>query len=342
MPLSPATDPTARDLTRSGDVTASTLAPGALLPLVISPVDGGTDLRRWLADHREEVEAALAVHGGILFRGWNLPGAVEFENAAKSIYGQLYGDYGDLPRADAGEKIYESTWYPNDQMILYHNESSHLNMWPKKISFFCLVPAAKEGRTPVFDTRLVCRKIDPKVLEDFRQKGLMYVRNFHDGVDPTWQAFFHTEDKRVVEKMCEAAGAECEWTASGGLRVKQRTNAVWTHPRTGEEIFFNQVQLHHIACVDEETREALRELYGDEDLPRNVYYGDGSLIPDDVVEHLGKVFEDISVRFWWQKHDMIMLDNMLTTHARDPFEGERKIVVAMGQMISIEEALAPA
>ncbi len=29
---------------------------------------------------------------------------------------------------------------------------------------------------------------------------------------------------------------------------------------------------------------------------------------------------------------MILLDNMLVAHARDPFEGPRKIVVAMGDM----------
>jgi hypothetical protein len=34
---------------------------------------------------------------------------------------------------------------------------------------------------------------------------------------------------------------------------------------------------------------------------------------------------------------MIMLDNMLTTHARDTFEGPRQIVVAMGQMIDADQ-----
>ncbi len=32
-----------------------------------------------------------------------------------------------------------------------------------------------------------------------------------------------------------------------------------------------------------------------------------------------------------------MLDNMLTAHGRNPFAGERKIVVAMGEMVSSEE-----
>ena len=94
------------------------------------------------------------------------------------------------------------------------------------------------------------------------------------------------------------------------------------------------MQIHHIYCVDEETREGLRALFDEEDLPRNVYYGDGSQISDEEMEEIGQAFERIAVRFQWQKGDMAMLDNILTTHARDSFEGPRQIVVAMGQMIN--------
>ncbi len=253
MTLTPATDPTALELTRAGEVTASTFAPGALLPLVVTPTNRGLLLEDWAKQNRDLLEQALLRHGAVLFRGWDLPGPADFERSALAFYGELYSDYGDLPRAEAGEKIYESTWYPNDQMILYHNESSHLNMWPMKISFYCVVPASKGGMTPVFDTRGVCAQIDPKVLAELRAKGLMYVRNFSPGVDPTWQKFFHTEDRGTVEGMCREAGASCEWTAGDGLRISQKTHAVWKHPKTGEEVFFNQIQLHHIACVDPET-----------------------------------------------------------------------------------------
>jgi hypothetical protein len=341
MTISSAT-PNAPELGASKEVKTSTLAPGQRLPLIVEPADPSLSLEAWAAANKESIESALLKHGAILFRNGNLPTPRDFEKAAQVVYGGLYSDYGDLPRAEAGEKIYESTWYPNDQMILYHNESSHLNMWPMKISFFCVTPAAKGGATPIFDTRGVCAMIDPKVLATFREKGLLYVRNFSPGVDPTWQAFFHTEDRAKVEAMCAEAGATCQWMPGDGLRISQKTHALWKHPKTGEEIFFNQIQLHHIACVDEETREALRELYSDDELPRNVYYGDGTPIPDEVVQHLSEVFEKVAIRGTWQKGDMIMLDNMLTTHARDPFEGERKIVVAMGQMMTIEEALAAA
>ena len=40
-----------------------------------------------------------------------------------------------------------------------------------------------------------------------------------------------------------------------------------------------------------------------------------------------------AVRFQWQHGDMVSLDNMLVAHARDPYVGPRKIVVALGDMV---------
>jgi alpha-ketoglutarate-dependent taurine dioxygenase len=330
------------DAGRTSTVTADapegvrtyTLSEGGRLPLVVEPVSEGIVLADWNLKHRAWVEQQLLTHGGVLFRNFKLPSPADFERAAKAIYGELFGDYGDLPKNAAGEKIYESTPYPADQMILYHNESSHLPTFPNRISFHCVTPAPVGGCTPVFDTRVVLDHIDPAVLAKFREKGLMYVRNFSKGVDPTWEAFFHTSEKSVVEQMCRDAGSDFEWKADGGLRVINRTKGIVKHPKTKEEMFFNQVQIHHIYCVDEDTRDGLRALFDEQDLPRNVYYGDGSPISDETMEHLGQVFEKIAVRFKWQKGDMVMLDNMLVTHARDTFEGPRHIVVAMGNMIN--------
>ena len=75
-------------------------------------------------------------------------------------------------------------------------------------------------------------------------------------------------------------------------------------------------------------------MLGIDSLPRNVYYGDGTPLEDEVVEEIGLLYERTAVRFPWQEGDLIMLDNMLVAHARDPFVGPRKIVVAMGDMIA--------
>src|SRR6476661_7801829 len=314
-------------------VRAYTLNEGGL-PLVIEPTAEGIVLAEWNAKNREWVEAQLLVHGGILFRNFNLPSPADFERAAKAVYGELFADYGDLPRNAAGEKIYESTPYPPDQMILYHNESSHLPSFPTKISFHCVTPAKKGGCTPIFDTREVLKHIDPAVVQAFRTKGLMYVRNFSKGVDPTWEEFFHTTDKAKVEQMCRDAGSDFEWKKDGGLRVINRTKGIVKHPKSLEEMFFNQVQIHHIYCVDEETRDSLRALFDEEDLPRNVYYGDGMPIPDETIEHVSDVFERACVEFPWQHGDLVAVDNMLVAHARRPYKEPRKMYVCMGEMVS--------
>ncbi len=71
--------------------------------------------------------------------------------------------------------------------------------------------------------------------------------------------------------------------------------------------------------------------YGEENLPRNAYFGDGERIEPTVIEHINCVYEQTAVAFPWQKGDVLMLDNMLAAHGRNPFKGQRKIVVGMAQ-----------
>jgi len=301
------------------------------LPLVITPAVDNVDLARWCAAHTEDVERHLNRYGAITFRGFALAGPPEFEAVASAIAGELFGEYGDLPPEETGQRIYHSTPYPPDKTILFHNESSHFSSWPLRQFFFCVIPSREGGETPLLDCREVCKVLDNEIVEAFERKGLMYVRNFSEGIDVPWQDFFHTDDKTAVERTCSDSGMSCEWTELG-LRVRQPGKGVRTHPRTGERVFFNQVQLHHVACLDEETRTAMRQLFADEDLPRNVYYGDGTPIPDEVIHRIGEVYEQLCVETPWQEGDLVALDNMLVAHARRPFAGERKIVVAMGQM----------
>jgi alpha-ketoglutarate-dependent taurine dioxygenase len=75
-------------------------------------------------------------------------------------------------------------------------------------------------------------------------------------------------------------------------------------------------------------------MFREEDLPRNVYYGGGTLIEDSVVAEISKIYRQQAIRFQWQAGDIILLDNMMVAHARDPCEGTRKILVAMAEMIT--------
>ena len=104
-------------------------------------------------------------------------------------------------------------------------------------------------------------------------------------------------------------------------------------------VFFNQLQLHHVSCLAPPVYESLRSMMPVEDFPRNVYYGDGTTIEDEVMDQLLTLYRQQAIAFPWQQHDIIMLNNMLVAHSRNPYVGERKIVVALGNIVSKQEIL---
>jgi non-ribosomal peptide synthase protein (TIGR01720 family) len=303
------------------------------LPLVVRPAIAELDLIDWAKDNRELIEKRLLRHGALLFRGFQIETASQFEQLAQVICPDLFGEYGDLPREGVGGKVYGSTPYPADKTILFHNESSHMQRWPLKIFFYCLTPPLEGGETPFVDCRRAYQLLDDKLRERLVQKQLMYVRNYIDGLDVSWQSFFHTNERAVVEELCRKTAVDCEWRNGSGLRTRQIRPAVAKHPKTGEMVLFHQMQLHHVSCLEPELRGSLLTMYREDELPRSLYYGDGMPIEDSVIQEIDEVYRQAASSFSWQRGDILLLDNMLTAHGRNPYVGDRKIVVTMGEMI---------
>jgi len=138
-------------------------------------------------------------------------------------------------------------------------------------------------------------------------------------VDLTWQNVFQTENKSDVEAFCRSAGIEAEWLDKNRLRTRQVCQAVAKHPRTGDMVWFNQAHLFHISSLKPEIRESLLSVFGERDLPRNAYYGDGTAIEDSVLDEIREAYRAEQVIFPWSQGDLLMLDNMLTAHGRSPF-----------------------
>lgn len=325
-----------------GQVRLSLLADGLNLPVVIEAIAPGLDPSAWAGTHRQAVEALLCRHGAVLFRGFELASVPAFEAFAEALSPGLHGSYGDLPKKEGGRNVYRSTPYPEREMILYHNESSHLESWPRKQWFYCEQPSRVGGATPLADIRQVLRQLPAEVVARFEQKGLMYSRTFTAGVEPGWESFFGTTDRGEVERRCREQGTDFEWLDGDTLQVRTLCPAVIRHPQTGEAAFFNQVQLHHPFCLGEEMREDLLDMFGADRLPRMVSYGDGTPIEDEVMALVGDAYEACAVRFDWRKGDVVMLDNMLAAHARDPYQEPRLIVVAMGEMTARGDVWQPA
>lgn len=307
-------------------------------PFVMRPNVADLNLAAWADSNRDFLRAQLLRHGAILFRGFKVEGVGHFRQFARAISPDLL-DYAEraAPRTEVSEGVYTSTEFPADQRIPLHHEMSYSHNWPTKLWFYCVRAAAEGGCTPVADDRKVFGLIDPQIKERFMRKKVMYVRNYGEGVDLTWQEAFQTTDRAAVESYCRASHMSFEWKGGDRLRTRQVRQAVATHPETGETVWFNHTHLFHDSNLEPPVRAALLEEFAADELPRNAFYGDGSPIEASVLEEIRGVYDRAAVTFPWRENDILMLDNFLTSHGREPFAGERKILVAMAELYTNRE-----
>lgn len=309
------------------------LIDGTGLPMLFEASGDACPLSDALPAMRAEVDKHLRTGGGVVFRGFALDGADAFRSFANDFgHPLLTYEFGSTPRSQVTKCVYTSTEYPPHQHIPLHNEQAYTRDWPMKIWFYCMQAAPEGGETPIADSRAIFNDIPEAIRRRFVDEGLMYVRNFGNGLDVPWSQIFGTEDKAQVEAYCEKHGIACEWKADGELRTRQVCQGAARHPVTGEWVWFNQAHLFHVSNLEPEVRESLLDIVEDEEeLPRNVFYGDGSRIDDATLDTVRGVLKAHTITFPWQTGDVVMLDNMLTAHARTPFKGPRKVIVAMAE-----------
>ena len=317
------------DLVRTGSLPGDT----AEFPLVFSPGMEDVSLPIWAASNREQIESELLRHGALLFRGFTIEGVKGFEQFARAVSSDLL-NYRERssPRSEVMAGVYTSTDYPANQSIHFHNEQSYTHSWPMKLYFFCVTPAAERGATPIADGRKLLARLDSKLKQKFIDKRVMYVRNYGDGMGLDWPTAFQTTNKNEVEDYCRRNSISFEWKDKGRLRTRQLFDTIVRHPKTNEELWFEHAAFFHVTSLEPNVRDLLLAEFKPEDLPFNTYYGDGSPIEDSVLAAIREAYNNVATRFDWREDDILLIDNMLTSHAREPFSGPRKIVVAMAEL----------
>lgn len=313
-------------------ITLSYLRPGSPLPLIVRPAIAGIDLVEWAAANTAFIQSYLLRNGAILFRDFGLPAVGKFEQLIESISGPLLDNsFRSMPRHVVNGRICSSTEYPANQTIPLHNENSYTRNWPMKLAFYARQVAEEGGETPLADCRKVYETMPADIRECFVRKGLRYTRNYGTSLDLSWQEVFQTSSKAVVEDYCRKARMEFEWIGDSQVRTRQLAQAAAIHPGTGETVWFNQAHLFHASRLPTEVREWLLNAYGEENLPRNVYFADGSPIEDAMLDEVMRVYDEQATVFPWCEGDVLLLDNMLTAHGRKAFVGDRKVEVARAE-----------
>lgn len=301
----------------------------AILPLVVASDADGQSLEAYASARRQEIDADLLQHGAILFRDFGNEGGLD-SIASRFFPSLLAYTYRSTPRSNLGQYVYTATEYPKQLWIPQHNENAYQLSWPMKLLFHCEIAAERGGCTPLASTLAVTEAIDPEIREEFARRGVKYVRNYRPGIDLPWEEVFGTNSRAEVERFCQQHRIELEWTRDG-LRTSQNCPAFATHPATGQRLWFNQAHLFHVSSQEPKARETLLALFGESGLPRNAYFGDGGAIAEDMLEHIRAAYASKRTSFPWQSGDVLLVDNMLVTHGREPYEGARKVLVCMAE-----------
>ena len=320
---------------KTNEFDKASLEPIEGMPLLLNVDTQGQKLYDWLKDNKQPLMELLQQNGALLIRGLRVMSSKQFAKTLECLFGEELSNYSfrSTPRTKLRSNIYTASEYHSSESILQHNENSYTNKWAMKIGFLCTLPAESGGNTPISDSREIYRKLPKELIDKFEKKKILYVRNYTN-IDLPWSEVFQTDNKQEVEDYCKENDMTCEWLPNNGLRTKQVNQATAIHPVTGDKVWFNQAHLFHITNLKPEIQDSLLNLFSEDGLPRNTYYGDGSQIEPEYLQLIRETYEHQKISFPWEKSDILLLDNMLFTHGREPFSGDRQVLVGMADVFN--------
>ena len=302
------------------------------LPTIIHNVNPNMSLPDYLAKHRSEIDEQLEKSGAILCRGFHVTCAEEFSDSIAQLSSDIL-NYTERssPRHSVADKVYTSTDHPADQHIMMHSEQSYTLDWPCLICFYCKTKAAAGGNTPLANNRRIINSISDELRQKFMNYGILYKRVYSSCLGIDWRTAFQTDDPKQVESFCRERSINFQWKGDNILRTEQHRSAFQLHPTSNHLIWFNHALFFNISSLDEKLSKALIESVGIENVPTNTFFGNGEPFSDTELQELRNAVAANTISFDWQEGDVLILDNMLTQHGREPFTGQRDILTLMAR-----------
>ncbi|MFG2132134.1 amino acid adenylation domain-containing protein [Streptomyces sp. NPDC048751] len=294
------------------------------------------DPAAWAAEHVGRVRATVAEHGALLVRGLGLRDADTVARVGRELLHQVMTEReGFAPRKPLADGVHSSSEWPVDQPMCMHHELSYAREVPGTLLFACLTAPESGGITGVSDSHEVLRALPADLVARFEAEGWLVDRNYTNTVGVGLTDAFGTTDRAAIEAYCAARAIQCRWEPNGDLRTRQRAAAVLTHPVTGRRGWFNQIAFLNEWTLDPVVREYLKFEFGETGLPFNSRYGSGAALDEETVLTINGVYEKHTLREPWRSGDLLIVDNLRMAHSREPYEGERRIAVVLGDPVTV-------
>jgi alpha-ketoglutarate-dependent taurine dioxygenase len=299
-------------------------------PAIYERETGSVDAAAWVTDHAQALERDLHEAGSVLLRGFGVHTPQALDRCLRALYGapMSYQENTSV-RTTLLDGVRTSTDHPADQWIEQHCEQSYSRMTPTRLLMACAQAAHTGGHTPLCDTRRVLTRLPRPLLERLDCDGYLYRARFRRGIRPGWQETYLIDDRDELQRYLDRAGIAWCWTADDELVTEIRRPAVIAHPRTGELVWFNHILFWHHSSLERWLAQELVRQFGGDGLPHAVFHGDGTPFADEDIEAIRQAHRAHMWMTSWYPGDLLLLDNLLSTHGRAPYSGPRRVMFAM-------------
>src|SRR5262245_12415916 len=198
---------------------------GGVFPLALAcetPTDLGS-ATAWASAHAGELVAKAALHGAVLFRGFPLATAEDFD-AFVAAFGlpnfPYYESLSNAVRVNRTPRVFTANEAPPTVTIHLHHEMAQTPIYPGKLFFFCEQPAETGGATPICRSDVLWERLKqrcPRFTRYCEAKGLRYshvMPGEHDaasGMGRSWQSTLRATTREEAENRLRNLGYEWEW-----------------------------------------------------------------------------------------------------------------------------------
>lgn len=268
---------------------------------------------------RATVLDALKTRGAVIFRGYfeGMEAFIEFSDRFTAAYVPYVGGANNGRATVGGSASVYTVTEPSMKMpIPLHGEMYYTRTRPELLWFYCVAPAVANGETTLCDGRAILSHLSPDTRRDFKERDILYRRNFSKSV---WEAVYQTDKVSDVEAFCRANNLELALRDDGGISTTYRSSAT---VRSAEaDAFVNSIL----------TFAAQEYIGGSEE--SQVRWSDGEEIDRAKLLEVKAVSDGLTTAHPWQRGDLIMVDNTRVMHGRRAFQDDqRNIVVRLGML----------
>ncbi|KAJ4363199.1 hypothetical protein N0V83_010319 [Neocucurbitaria cava] len=288
----------------------------------------------------------LATHGTLLFRGLPIKSADDFSRFAHA-FGfsphEIIGIVVDRPLL--APNVAPANEAPKEVLIYNHNESPQVPHAPEYIFFYSHRAPKEGGKTPISSSLELFHRAKeelPEFIDELAEKGILskvtykvdkqytggstlkqaFGKDIEEGDD---EATRRAKVEEQIKRYCRGEHTTWEWTDEGKtLVLTHRLPAIRTQPGSDLPTLFTGLAGYYKTFLSPDAPSVAR---------RNItqqLFGDGTPIPEHYLKQLAEITDEIRVLHKWQEGDVLVYDNVIAQHGRQPWKGaqEDRVVLA--------------